>query len=461
MSVTISAPLHTEVGDNKSAEAILTTVPEQLPVELPPVKYYLKSESGWTILANAPVEAGEYKAQLSIPTGTGTCNAWVDYTIAEEAPAVHQHNFTYTVAETNNALLISCTDETCPIKQSFPQTLLTISAPANTVYDGTAKEAKLVLNTDAFALLPNVTPEMMATPLPIYYMEEDATAEGGWKNLPENEKPVQVGKYVAYASFGEYGIFVEYTITEKEPDPKPESKPDKTWSSSTNKFYYDLFLYGSLLNDTKKPEKVDAVVEVKPEVEVEPVVPTLPFTDVAVSDTYYDDVLYVYLQNLMNGVSDTSFDPQGSLTRGMLVTILHRLEGAPAISHSGTFDDVADGQWYTDGVEWATANGIVTGYGNGSFGPSDSLTREQLVTIIWRYANYLRIDTSIGENTNILSYTDAFDVSEYAIPAMQWACGAGLLNIRDNATLAPVANALRFETATVLHRFHANLVEAE
>ena len=179
-----------------------------------------------------------------------------------------------------------------------------------------------------------------------------------------------------------------------------------------------------------------------------------PFGDVQSTDWYYDEVQYVYENGLMSGTSATTFSPDTTTTRGMIVTILHRLEGTPAVSTSGTFADVTAGRYYTDAVEWASANGIVGGYGNGRFGPNDPITREQFAAMLWRYAKSEGYDVSVGENSNILSYTDAADVSEYAITAIQWACGTGIINgTGDGSTLSPQDAATRAQAAMMLMRF--------
>ena len=115
------------------------------------------------------------------------------------------------------------------------------------------------------------------------------------------------------------------------------------------------------------------------------------------------------------------------------------------------FEDVPTGTWYTEAVRWASAEGIVTGYA-GKFNPLDAITREQLAAILYRYAQYKGCDVSVGEDTNILSYTDAFDVSEYAVPAMQWACGEGIIKGK-NGALDPRGSAKRSEAAAMLMRF--------
>ena len=148
----------------------------------------------------------------------------------------------------------------------------------------------------------------------------------------------------------------------------------------------------------------------------------------------------------MNGMSDDTFAPNDSLTRAMLVTVLYRAAGSPVVEDANPFADVAEDAWYHNAVVWAKSIGLVNGISATEFAPEDELTREQLVTIFYRYAAFLGYDLSIGEDTNILSYEDFDAIAEYAIPALQWACGAGLIesvygNIlpQDNATRALVA----------------------
>ncbi len=178
----------------------------------------------------------------------------------------------------------------------------------------------------------------------------------------------------------------------------------------------------------------------------------MPFVDVKPGDWFYKDVEYVWSNGLMKGVDDTHFGPNGALTRGMIVTILYRMENEPAVRTEGTFSDVALADWFGPAVEWAAKNGIVNGYDNGKFGPNDNITREQLAAILYRYAKYKGYDVSVGEDTNILSYEDAESVSEYAIPALQWACGEGLINGADGK-LMPTSSATRAQVAAIIHRF--------
>lgn len=185
----------------------------------------------------------------------------------------------------------------------------------------------------------------------------------------------------------------------------------------------------------------------------------LPFTDLAVGAWYEDAVAYVYRHDLMSGFSEDTFGPNAALSRAQLCQILYNMEGRPAVTGSGSFSDLADGAWYTDAVTWAASQGIVDGYGGGLFGPDDNITREQLASILYRCAQARGDDVSVGEDTNILSYSDAADVAEYAISAMQWACGAGVITGISESALAPRGEATRAQTAAMLMRFCEQYVE--
>ena len=179
----------------------------------------------------------------------------------------------------------------------------------------------------------------------------------------------------------------------------------------------------------------------------------LPFGDVDDGDWFADAVRFVYENGMMNGVSETDFAPHAATSRSMIVTILYRLEGEPVVDYAMDFTDVAGDAYYAEAVRWAASEGIVGGYGGGLFGSDDAVTREQLAVILYRYAVYKGYDVSIGEDTNILSYADFADLSEYAIPAMQWACGAGIVNGTSESTLTPQGEATRAQVAAMLMRF--------
>ena len=182
----------------------------------------------------------------------------------------------------------------------------------------------------------------------------------------------------------------------------------------------------------------------------------LPFTDVNTTDWCYDAVQYAYEKGMMNGTSTTTFSPDGTTTRGMIVTILHRMEGTPTATGTA-FTDVPTGQWYSDAVSWASANGIVSGYGNGLFGPGDPITREQMAAILNRYSTYKGYDA--GTVGSITGFSDASQVSAYAVEPMGWAIGNGLISGVGNNTLAPKGNATRAQVATILKRFCENIAD--
>jgi hypothetical protein len=184
----------------------------------------------------------------------------------------------------------------------------------------------------------------------------------------------------------------------------------------------------------------------------------LPFTDVTEASWCYPGVKYVYENGLMEGVSATTFAPTATLTRAMLVTIVYRLDGKPAVTAANPFTDVAAGMYYTDAVTWAAENHVVNGYDASRFGPDDPVTRQQLATILYRYAQLKGYDVSVGLDTNILSYEDAFFISEYAIPAIQWACGASVMQ-GDGVRLSPAGHATRAQAATMLQRFAENVAK--
>ena len=192
--------------------------------------------------------------------------------------------------------------------------------------------------------------------------------------------------------------------------------------------------------------------------EIEPVhtCPAEKFTDVDVDDWFHEAVDYVVENGMMNGVSDTAFAPEATTTRGMIVTVLYRLEGNPKTGPSD-FEDVASHAWYADSVAWACANGIVNGYGNGSFGPEDMITREQVATILYRYASYKGYDLTARADLSV--YNDNNTVSGYAEAAMNWAVGEELFQGVGASLLSPSTSATRSQIATILMRFYENVAK--
>lgn len=186
--------------------------------------------------------------------------------------------------------------------------------------------------------------------------------------------------------------------------------------------------------------------------------PSAPFTDVDTAKWYHLSVDYVLTHKMMNGVSSRAFAPNANLTRGMLVQILYNLEGKPK-GTAANFSDVQADAWYAEAIGWAASNKVVTGYADGTFRPNAAVTREQAAAILYRYAQSKGIDVSVGENTNILSYVDVQQASEYAIPALQWAVGAGVLNGKNGGRLAPTGTATRAEIAAIMQRWCESIIK--
>ena len=178
--------------------------------------------------------------------------------------------------------------------------------------------------------------------------------------------------------------------------------------------------------------------------------PIVPFTDVKASDWYAGAVEYAYVNGLMRGTGDTTFGPDLPTTRAQLVTILHRLEGEPGVDAENPFTDVPDNWWYGKAVVWATSQGIVSGYSGQSFGPDDNITREQLTTILYRYAQRKGYD--LTASGSLFAFADGKQVSGWAASAMSWASGAGLIQGSDNQ-LNPQGFAVRAQMAALLMRF--------
>ena len=176
-----------------------------------------------------------------------------------------------------------------------------------------------------------------------------------------------------------------------------------------------------------------------------------PFTDVSEKDWFYNDAMFVYKNGLMLGTSKTLFSPHGTVTRGMMATILWRMEGSLAPKDENSFTDVEAGMWYADAITWTTANGIFAGYSKDKFGPDDPVTREQLTAIFYRYADYKGYKLTVTENLD--KFEDADKITDYAKMVMQWAVGNGLIKGKSENLLDPQGTATRAEISAMLHRF--------
>lgn len=196
---------------------------------------------------------------------------------------------------------------------------------------------------------------------------------------------------------------------------------------------------------------IDAVFSKSELTEETPDISDVPFSDINKNSWYYDTVKYVYENNIMNGVNDNQFMPGLEVTRGMIVTMIYRLEGSPKQNGGVSFDDVKDGSYYSNAVIWASINNIVDGYDEMNFGPDDTVTREQLAVILYRYANYKGVDVTAKGDLSVFS--DYTNISEYADTALSWACGTKIITGNDDNTIRPKNGTTRAEAAAMIMRF--------
>ena len=197
---------------------------------------------------------------------------------------------------------------------------------------------------------------------------------------------------------------------------------------------------------------VKAVFAAAEEPAAEEICPSAAFTDLSADAWYHEAVDYVLTNSMMNGFADGAFRPNAQLSRAMLAQILYNKEGRPAVSGTAAFSDVAADAWCADAVNWAATNGLVTGYADGRFAPNDNITREQMVAILYRYAQFKGLD-AVTLAENLTGFVDEAQISAYAIPALNWAVGQGLMSGKDGSRLAPKDNATRAEVAKVLMNY--------
>lgn len=186
---------------------------------------------------------------------------------------------------------------------------------------------------------------------------------------------------------------------------------------------------------------------------------TYHFEDVAENEWYYDAVQHVCTNKIFAGTSENTFEPDTVMTRAMIAKVLFNHSNENKLienveSGENKFEDVPENEWYAEAVNWAVVTEITNGTSDTTYSPEEGLTREQLVTLLYRYAKAIELDVSVGENTNILSYDDAFNISEYAVEAFQWACGSGVITGKTKSTLAPQDFVTRAEVATMIMRFN-------
>ena len=403
---------------------------------------------------------GETLNDVTLPSGF----TWNDTTVVLTA-GTNTYKATYTPVDTTNYKTITDIDIKVNVKDKF-NVITSVNGGNGTitpskigVIEGTKEEITFTPNSGyviSKVMVNGVekTSEVRNNKIEITVTKE-MTVEVTYKRKYTGGGSTSTTTYKITVTEGKNGSITPNGVV------KVEKGEDKTFKIKAEKGYEiaDVLVdgknVGAVAKYTFKNVKAKHTIEAtfkkveKPEQKPEE---KETFKDVKKNDWYYEAVEYVANKGLMNGTGNDEFTPDANTTRGMIVTILYRLEGSPKVSMS-TFTDVANTEYYAKAVAWAKKNGIVNGYGEGKFGPNDVITREQLAAIMYRYSNYKKYDTSVGEDTNILSYNDISELSEYAVSSMQWACGAGLVNGIGDGKLAPKGNATRAQLATILMRY--------
>ena len=403
---------------------------------------------------------GETLNDVTLPSGF----TWNDTTVVLTA-GTNTYKATYTPVDTTNYKTITDIDIEINVKNKFDVITSvnggngTITPSKIGVIEGTKEEITFTPNSGYVVSKVMVnevekTSEVKNNKIEITVTEE-MTVEVTYKRKYTGGGSTSTTTYKITVTEGKNGSITPNGVV------KVEKGEDQTFKIKAEKGYEitDVLVDGKSVGavakytfkNVKEKHTIEATFK-KVEMPEQKPEEKETFKDVKKNDWYYEAVEYVANKGLMNGTGNDEFTPDANTTRGMIVTILYRLDGSPKVSMS-TFTDVANTEYYAKAVAWAEKNGIVNGYGEGKFGPNDVITREQLAAIMYRYSNYKKYNTSVGEDTNILSYNDISELSEYAVSSMQWACGAGLVNGIGDGKLAPKGNATRAQLATILMRY--------
>ena len=440
-------------------------------------------------ISGTPTAEGTSTFTVKAENSTGSVTKELSITIAKAAPPSHEHNYgDWSKDGTNH--WHECTDDDCPNREESIKDKAahvydddtdttcnvcgyerTVTPPAPTEFtitvtsgdNGTASasHAKAVVGTEI---------TLTATPNKGYHFKEWQVISGGVTikddkfTMPSANVEVKAifekdtggggGGYnppVTYYTLrfetgggsdipsvqGTYNTYIDLT------------KYVPTWRGHT---FIGWYSERSLMNKVSGVYLTkDMTVYAGWRVDENPGTGANPFTDVSEKDWFYGDVMFVYENGLMLGTSKTLFSPHGTATRGMMATILWRMEGSPAPKGKNSFTDVEAGKWYADAITWTAENGIFLGYGNNKVGPDDSITREQLAAIFYRYADYKGYDLTVKGNLD--KFKDADKITDYAKTAMQWAVGSSLVKGKSGNLLDPQGTATRAEIAAMLHRF--------
>ena len=420
--------------------------------------YQIAENAAYTIAGNKQTTANETGYTVTVTLNNTGTHAWTDGSIEAKNYTFIIGKATITVAAKNQQIYVN---ETAPVLSTEHYTVKSL---ANGETLKTAPTIEYETNPD--------TSKTGSVVIKVYGAE---APEGGNYNEVVHTNGTLT---ISTRSYGGGGFSVpEYTITyqtnggskinkatvEKNEVLKAPAAPTKDGFKFEG-WYTDKELttaYDFTAKVTKSFTLYAKWTEIKndPEDKDDPDVAEWknPFGDVKETEWYYEAVKYVNANKLMNGTSASSFAPDAELTRAMFVTVLYRLETEPQVESEYVFTDIEEDTWYTKAVAWAKEYGIVNGVTATEFAPDANITREQIAAIMHRYAKHKGYDASAGENTNILSYDDAKNISEYAIASMKYVVGNGLIKGKTETTLNPQDNATRAEIAAILQRFVENI----
>lgn len=261
-------------------------------------------------------------------------------------------------------------------------------------------------------------------------------------SLLETNENIEVNKNATYDDYIELICLPEKNNSEFSDEQKIEVNKNATYDDDIKL----IPLPGK--NDSEHSDELD--IEVNKNATYDDYIDVMIYEDIAEIDWFYSYVNKTFTTNLMTGLDENAFGPYEILSRAQFATILSRMEESRSVPYDDMFNDVAEGEWYTEAVLWAAENGIVTGYENGCFGPADTITREQMAAMLYRYAEYKGYDTA--ETTDLTKYPDASDVSNFAEEAMSWCVAKGIISGNDGKLL-PQGNTTRAECAAMISRF--------
>lgn len=398
------------------------------------IKYYDENDA---VIVGSPTDAGKYSFKIDIAasaTHTAISNVYVgEFTIAPRTPTIGQNE--QTVAEMNQGDMLSQAIVTYAKIFGLDGELT-----GTYIWDN----GSAVIYSDCEAPLTFTPDDKNYTPIPL-----KATVHA---YRPRSHSTTS--KFTVSFETNGAGKISSQTIQKNNTATEPQ-KPTKE-GYTFDGWYSDKGLTKKYDFSEKITKNITLYAKWTENEEQTPISNDWknPFIDVSENDWFFDYVKYVAKNGLMNGMSENTFEPQTLMSRGMFAVTIYRLENEPSIlNKSIPFMDVASDSYYFEAISWAQQNGIINGVTDIMFAPDENITREQIAVMLYRYAKYKEYGTSVGEDTNILSYTDFDEISEYAIEAMQYAVGSGLITGRTQSTLNPKELATRAELATILQRF--------